>query len=112
MKSLFFVVGLTLALIQTPAHSQTAVPVPNDSTRIRPVPTQQYDFYYSAQQADTFLTISMASYVLEDKLKKNRFHDKTYTEMVAKGLPVRGGFDDYVLIGSGTLNEIKPNGEW
>ncbi|MVM32500.1 hypothetical protein GO755_20835 [Spirosoma sp. HMF4905] len=112
MKLLFFVVGLNLALTPTPAHSQTAVRVANDSTRIQSVPPQQYDFYYSAQQADEFLKISIASYVWADRLKKNRFRDKAFTEVVAKGLPVRGSFDDYILIGSGTLNEIKPDGDW
>ncbi|MBD2757429.1 hypothetical protein [Spirosoma validum] len=112
MKLLFFPVGVYLALTLTPAHSQTTTLVSTDSLRLSTVAPQRYDFYYSAHQADAFLKVSIASYALSDRLKRNRFRDKTYTAFVAKGLPVQGGFDDYVLIGSGTIEEIKPDGYW
>lgn len=112
MKLLFFLVGISLALTQPPAQGQTTVLVATDSIRMSPLPSQQYDFYYSAHQANVFAMISLTSYVLEDRLKRSRFRDKTYTVFVAKGLAVRDGFDDYVLIGSGSIEEIKPDGYW
>jgi hypothetical protein len=54
----------------------------------------------------------MASYTLEDRVKKNHFRDKTFTEVVPKGLNMPGGFDDYFLIGSGILTKIRSHGEW
>ena len=112
IKLLFFLIGVSLALTQTAAQGQTTVLVAMDSLRMPPLLSPQYDFYYSARQADAFTRISIASYALEDRLKRNRFRDKTYTALVDKGLPVRDGFDDYVLIGSGTIEEVKPDGYW
>ena len=112
MKVLLFLICTSAAFAQTPRPIPSGTTVGNDSILLGTVIPRQYDFYYSSKQAGTYEEISMASYTLEDRVKKNRFRDKTFTEVVLKGLNVRGGFDDYVLVGSGTLTEIRPHGEW
>ena len=112
MKILSFLVSVTITLTLTPAHSQPTALASTDSLQIPTLSPQKYDFYYSARQADAVTKSSIASYVSEDRLTRNRFLDKTYTAFVAKGLPMQDGFDDYILIGSGTIEEIKPDGYW
>lgn len=95
-----------------PTQGQTVGLVQQDSTQLLVASPSQYDFYYSAKQAVDFEQISTASYTLDDRIKRNRFRDKTFTQRVVKGLPIPSGYDDYVWIGLGTTEEIKPNGEW
>jgi hypothetical protein len=110
MKCLFLVLCcLSGTLAQMPDPQLIASP---DSTLQITAASQQYDFYYSQKQAERFVELSNASYTLEDQIKKNRFRDKTFTQRVARGLPLPDDFDDYVWIGAGTIQEIKLNGEW
>ncbi|GAB3317690.1 hypothetical protein GCM10027299_08970 [Larkinella ripae] len=112
MKILLFSLFTAAAFAKTPSFTQTGAASGSDSIRLEESPVQYYDFYYSAKQAESYEKISLASYTLEDRVKKNRFRDKTFTQAVPKGEKVMSDFDDYVLIGSGTLAEIRPFGEW
>lgn len=112
MTYLLLMLAIPTALAQV---SDTVRPVAHsssDSLGGAITPLQQYDFYYSTKQADEYIQISIASYVLDDRIKKHRFRDKTYTEIVPTGFKLTGKFDDYVLIGSGALAEARDNGEW
>jgi len=105
-----FLAWVSVAQAQTASQRPIIALALSDST-LTSLP-QQYDFYYSAKQAAEFIKISVSSYALDDKLKKYRFRDKVYTQFVPKGLKTTDKFDDYVLIGSGKMDEIRSNDEW
>lgn len=112
MKYLFFFICTHVALVQVPDPVQPVSRYLSDTTSLATVFPQRYDFYYSAKQAEQYVQLSIASYTLDDRLRKYRFRDKTYTEVVIKGSKHLSSFDDYVLIGSGTMAEAKDNGDW
>lgn len=109
---LLIILGLPVAFAQVPGTAQPVAHYSSDSLGGTTLLVGQYDFYYSTKQAAQYVQLSVASYVLDDRIKKHRFRDKTYTEVVPKGAKLIGKFDDYVLIGSGTMAEAKDNGEW
>ena len=112
MKCLFLVICTHVALAQRPGLPQPVGRYLSDSTSLATVTPPQYDFYYSTTQAQQYVQISITSYALEDRLKRHRFRDKLYTEVVPKGLKHLSSFDDFVLIGSGTMADAKDNGDW
>ena len=97
---------------QTSAPNQSISRVQSDSSlRTRPI-VQQYDFYYSAKQAEQFIQMSTIGYTRADRIKKKQFRDRTFTELVLKGRKPAEAFDDYTLIGSGLLEDVKSNEAW
>jgi len=112
MKLLLLLLWVGVAQAQTTSQNQLGVLSSSDTTLRNLALLRQYDFYYSAKQAEVFIKTSMASYTQEDRLKKNRFWDKVYTQVVPEGSKVPEPFDDYVLIGSGKIDAIRPDGEW
>lgn len=112
MKCLLLFLCTSVALAQTPGITPLVSHALSDSTIRAPSTGLLYDFYYSAKQAESFVQLSNASYTQQDQIKKKRFRDRTFTELVLKGYKPDERFDDYTLIGSGRLEEVNAEGAW
>jgi hypothetical protein len=112
MKCLFLVLFSSVAVAQTSGSMPVVSSSLRDSTLEVCSTIQLYDFYYSAKQADSFVKQSNASYTWTDQIKKKRFRNRTFTELILKGHKPDERFDDYTLIGSGRLEEVNSEGTW
>ncbi|GAB3953582.1 hypothetical protein GCM10028805_37580 [Spirosoma harenae] len=112
MKFILCFLLTSVAFAQIPLPNQAVSQVHSDSSLRTQTTAQQYDFYYSAKQAERLTQMSAVGYTQEDRIKKKRFRDRIFTEFVLKGRKPDDGFDDYTLIGSGILADVNSNEEW
>lgn len=112
MKFILCLLITSVTFAQTPVPKQADSQVQGDSSLRTQTMAQQYDFYYSAKQASQFIQMGTVGYTREDQIRKKRFRDRTFTEFVQKGRKPTDGFDDFTLIGSGLLEDVKSAGEW
>ncbi|GAB4034332.1 hypothetical protein [Spirosoma gilvum] len=112
MKVIVCLLITSVTFAQTSRPNQIVSVFQSDSSLRTQTIAQQYDFYYSAKQAEQFTQMGSIGYTQEDRIKKKRFRDRPFTEFVPKGRKPTDDFDDYTLIGSGLLNDVNSNEDW